>query len=127
MYRDLLLYGSGLDILCFVMFFLALSALIVYLFQHFTQWQRNRMAPRLSVGADVVSKRSDRFIPTDDAPPNGDYFVTFEMEGGDRMELNVSGSEYGVLVEGDTGSLTFQGTRYLGFERMLTGGDNEIF
>lgn len=115
MYRDLLLYGSGLDILCFVVFFLALSALVVYLFQHFTQWQRDRMAPRLSVGADVVSKRSDRFIPTDDAPPNGDYFVTFEMEGGDRMELKLPGRDFWRIAEGDFGKLTFQGSRYIAF------------
>jgi hypothetical protein len=35
------------------------------------------------------------------------------------MELQVDGSEYGMLVEGDQGRLTFQGTRYLGFERRL--------
>ena len=45
------------------------------------------------------------------------YYVTFEVESGDRMELSVSGSEYGMLAEGDTGTLKFQGTRYLGFER----------
>ena len=33
------------------------------------------------------------------------------------MELSVSGSEYGMLVEGDRGGLSFQGTRYLSFER----------
>ena len=27
------------------------------------------------------------------------------------------GSDYGMLVEGDIGKLSFQGTRYLGFER----------
>jgi len=36
----------------------------------------------------------------------------------DRIELCVSGTEYGMLVEGDTGRLTFQGTRYLSFERI---------
>ena len=45
------------------------------------------------------------------------YYVTFEVESGDRMELTVSGSDYGMLVEGDIGKLSFQGTRYLGFER----------
>ena len=45
------------------------------------------------------------------------HYVTFQVESGDRMELNVTGSEYGLLVEGDQGRLTFQGTRYLGFER----------
>lgn len=33
------------------------------------------------------------------------------------MEFAVSGNEYGMLVEGDKGSLTFQGTRYLSFLR----------
>ena len=34
------------------------------------------------------------------------------------MELRMNGYEYGMLVEGDKGKLTFQGTRYLGFERV---------
>ena len=46
------------------------------------------------------------------------YYVTFQVESGDRIELCVSGTEYGMLVEGDTGRLTFQGTRYLSFERI---------
>ena len=29
------------------------------------------------------------------------------------MELEVDGSDYGMLVEGDIGKLMFQGTRYL--------------
>lgn len=45
------------------------------------------------------------------------YYVTFQVESGDRMELHVAGTEYGLLIEGDSGKLTFQGTRYLGFER----------
>lgn len=45
------------------------------------------------------------------------YYVTFQVESGDRMELSVNGSEYGMLAEGDEGKLSFQGTRYLGFER----------
>ena len=48
---------------------------------------------------------------------NTTYYVTFQVESGDRMEFCVSGTEYGMLVEGDTGRLTFQGTRYLAFER----------
>ena len=44
-------------------------------------------------------------------------YVTFQVESGDRMELAVSGREYGMLAEGDIGKLTFQGTRYLAFKR----------
>ena len=39
---------------------------------------------------------------------------------GDRLELRLPGREYGLLTEGDTGLLTFQGTRYLSFERQGT-------
>ena len=43
--------------------------------------------------------------------------MTFQVESGDRMELSMTGTEYGMLAEGDRGKLSFQGTRYLGFER----------
>lgn len=33
------------------------------------------------------------------------------------MEFKVSGSEYGVLAEGDFEKLSFQGSRYLNFVR----------
>lgn len=33
------------------------------------------------------------------------------------MEFEVDGSDYGLLMQGDIGKLSFQGTRYLGFER----------
>lgn len=46
-----------------------------------------------------------------------DYYVTFTVEGGERLVLEVNRHEYGYLVVNDEGKLTFQGTRYLGFER----------
>lgn len=45
------------------------------------------------------------------------YYVTFEFESGDRLEFHISGKEYGLLSESDTGILSFQGSRYLGFQR----------
>ena len=45
------------------------------------------------------------------------YYVTFQVESGDRMEFHVTGQQFGLLLEGDQGNLSFQGTRYLGFER----------
>jgi len=114
MYHDIMLYGSGMDILCLIVLFLALSALIVCVFQRFTQWQRDRMAPRLSVGADVVSKRTDTYYD-DDMPRTADGFVTFEMESGDRMELRLPRHDFGRIAEGDFGRLTFQGSRFIAF------------
>ena len=45
------------------------------------------------------------------------YYATFQFENGDRMELKVKGPEYGMLVENDRGTLTYQGSRFLSFER----------
>ncbi|MNW05274.1 hypothetical protein D3C71_2014970 [compost metagenome] len=45
------------------------------------------------------------------------YYLTFEVESGDRLEFRVSGEEFGQSAEGDEGKLTLQGSRYLGFER----------
>jgi hypothetical protein len=45
------------------------------------------------------------------------YYITFEVESGDRLEFQVRDNEYGILVEDDMGKLKFQGRRYLGFER----------
>lgn len=86
--------------------------------------KQNRKAPQLTVEAKVVAKRMN---VTHGHHRTGDstmhmssstwYYVTFEVESGDRLELTVDGTEYGLLVEGDSGRLTFKGTRFIGFER----------
>ena len=75
---------------------------------------RNNRQPKLQVSATVVTKRTSNHTKATDRH----YFVTFQVESGDRIELEMDGSEYGMLAEGDFGKLLFQGTRYLGFERM---------
>ena len=45
------------------------------------------------------------------------YYVTFEFSNGERIELKLSGREYGLLAEGDRGILSFQGSRFISFER----------
>lgn len=86
------------------------------------EWHHNENSPRLTVDAKIVGKRSDyrrRRNSTGHRSSRTWYYVTFEVASGDRMELPVEGREYGLLVEGDKGKLTFQGTRYLGFERTI--------
>jgi len=70
-------------------------------------------SPRLTTLARVVTKRTE--VWGDHASTT--YYVTFEVDSGDRMELKVSGEEFGMLVEGDSGTLAFQGSRYYGFLR----------
>lgn len=105
----------------FTMVFVLVFGTIVYtIFKGIKQEHKNNNSPRLTVEAKVVSKRTNyRRSSGHHGTGMGHttYYVTFEVQSGDRMELNVTGQEYGLLVEGDFGELTFQGTRYLGFQR----------
>lgn len=118
---DRFLWGGGFDAIFFLVFALILVTIVVILIRGIGQWHKNNNSPRLTVAAKVVSKRTEvtthRNQTTHTHHHSTWYYVTFEVESGDRMEFSVSGSEYGLLVEGDFGHLRFQGTRYLGFER----------
>ena len=101
-------------------FVIVIGTFVVMAVRGVGTWSKNNASPRLTVSAQVVTKRTqvshhhhqDSMSHTSTA-----YYATFQVESGDRMEFSVSGAEYGMLAEGDQGSLTFQGTRYLGFER----------
>lgn len=45
------------------------------------------------------------------------YYVAFEFEGGEREEFRTSGHEYGLMAEGDEGTLVTQGTEIRAFDR----------
>lgn len=81
------------------------------------QWNKNNNSPKLSVPAQVVTKRSKTSGGAGDSSASTSYYVTFQFDSGDRLELKLSGREYGMLAEDDLGVLTFQGTRYHSFER----------
>ena len=110
-----------------VMFTLVPLAMLLIIglgiFRSLKEWRRNENSPRLTVEAKIVGKRNEfrRTMSNKSSVyrhSRTNYYVTFEVASGDRMELELQGNEYGLLVEGDKGKLTFQGTRYLGFERM---------
>jgi len=109
-----------------IIFVVILTSIIVNAVKGGIQWNKNNHSPQLSVEAKVVAKR---MAVSHHAHHHGDdmamhhsaysstYYATFEVQSGDRMEFRVPDREYGLLVEGDIGTLSFQGTRYLGFER----------
>ena len=113
----------------FQLVFVCVCAVILFLIvKNISTWNKNNHSPRLTVPATVVTKRTQvtQQQHANAGDPTGahgfstttstSYYVTFQVESGDRMELRVSKSEYGLLAEGDQGNLSFQGTRYLGFE-----------
>lgn len=120
----------GFESIFFVMF-TAVFAFVIGTFiftavKGISQWNKNNNSPRLTVPVSVVSKRTDvsRHRSTGAGGHHYHhthtyYYVTFQVaESGDRFELQVDGGEYGMLAQGDVGNLTFQGTRYLSFERL---------
>ena len=100
-----------------VIFVAVVGMLVVTAVRGAAAWSKNNDSPRLTVSARVVSKRTRVSGGSGDLMASTSYYATFQVESGDRMEFAVSGPEYGLLAEGDQGSLTFQGTRYLSFER----------
>ncbi len=118
-------FGVGFamfEVMFTIVFIMVLGVFTVTIVGGIKQWNKNNHSPRLTVPATVVSKRNhvSRHHHAGDhhhSHTSTSYYVTFQFGSGDRMEFHVSGGEYGLLVEGDHGNLSFQGTRYLGFER----------
>lgn len=105
------------------MAFVAILGMILVTFvRELSQRNRNNHSPPADGGGhsggqapELSSHRSGGELHTTTSTR---YFATFQVESGDRMELQMNGQDYGMLVEGDRGRLTFQGTRYLDFQRM---------
>lgn len=112
--------------LVFTVGFVLIAAMVVVtLARSFREWNHNNQSPVLEVEAGVVSRRTDvshnmHHTGNDMAihsSTSTTYYVTFQVHSGDRMEFRVSGQQYGLIAEGDFGTLTFQGSRFLKFER----------
>ena len=122
-----MVYGFGFvlfRIMFTLAFVLVIGMFLVFAVKGIAQWNQNNHSPRLTVPAVIVAKRTNVTRHHHSGAgghhhhhTSTSYYVTFQFGGGDRMELLVSGSEYGMLIEGDQGDLSFQGTRYLSFVR----------
>lgn len=119
--------GLGLFQILFAVVFVGI--LFVFMFnagKSLMEWGKNNRSPRLTVAARVVAKRENVSVHHHHGSGAGHttrsttYYATFEFDGGDRSELRLSGQEYGLLAEGDAGLLTFQGTRFVDFQRQGT-------
>jgi hypothetical protein len=80
-------------------------------------WMSNNASPILTVPAKVIGKRTETSGGSNESHVSTYYSITFQLENGERREFHVTGHEYGLLIETDSGLLTYQGTRYHGFKR----------
>lgn len=117
---------SIVPVIVVIGFVFVFGTIIVRSVQGAKQWQRNNESPVLTVDATVVTKRTNtsshhHHTGTDNMhhhmSSSTTYYATFEVPSGDRIEFKIRDTEYGMLAEEDIGKLTFQGSRYLGFER----------
>lgn len=113
------------EIMFFLVFAMVFGVFLMTAVRGFTQWNKNNHSPRLTVEATVVAKRGNTTRHHHNGASghhyhtyNNTYYATFQFDSGDRVELQMPGNEFGLIVEGDKGKLTFQGTRFLGFERI---------
>ena len=123
MYNDFNSFGtfSGMFSLVFILIF---GMIIFSIIKGISEWSSNNKQPIIPVDSTVAAKRisvshhnhntGDNMMHTSTSTT---YYVTFEFENGERLELKVSGKEYGLISEGDKGILSFQGTRFISFER----------
>ena len=120
------MFFGAFEVMFFLVFALVFCCIAVTLIRGLREWNRNNHAPRLTVPATIVAKRANvsRHHHRNaggvghHTSTSTTYYVTFQVESGDRMELSMAGHQYGLLIEGDRGQLTFQGTRFLDFQRM---------
>lgn len=106
-----------------IVFLLIAGTVIVSIVRNVRQSAKNDQQPVLTTPATVVTKRALNAPDRSHERMNNTnrnfstFFATFQVASGDRMEFQVASDEYGLLAEGDEGQLTFQGTRYKGFQR----------
>jgi hypothetical protein len=106
-------FFGAFPILFFAVFALVFIIIVGSIVQNFKQKHKDDKSPRITGEATVVTKRTH--VWGDHS--HTDYYATFQFESGDRLELEVPHTHFGYLVEGDKGKLTFQGTRFLEFQR----------
>jgi hypothetical protein len=102
-----------------------LSVLGVFIFvgiKGLREWMHNNRQQVFSDPVMVVDKRTHvwggHHTGTHHTGSSTSYYITFEFENGDRQEFMVPGRVYGQTASGDTGTLTWQGTRFHDFQRV---------
>lgn len=104
-------------VLFFLTFIATIGLIIFMIVRTVSEQKKNDSQPKLTVPATVLSKRTDLYRRRNMGIGSTVYFVTFQVQSGDRIELHLSGRDFGLLQEGDRGSLTFRGREFLGFTR----------
>ena len=91
-----------------MVFFIVFGTIAFVILNGIKQWVKNNNSPELTVPAKIVTKRTDTRGGSGNSSAHTSYYVTFEVQSGDRLELKLDGRSYGQLAEHDFGILRFQ-------------------
>jgi Protein of unknown function (DUF2500) len=119
-------FDSNLDafkIIAFVfpiLFIFVFAGIFLTLLKVLKQWNFNNKQPKITVSAKlrtkatkVIEQKRNQYI----MPSPTSYLLTFEVVSGESIELSVDGLTYGKFNENEIGILTYQGNRFIHFER----------
>ena len=105
----LTVFGSG-------MLFLLGMTLLAVLVRRNGKWLNKENNTREMTPAAVIAKREHIGRDVENQPYT-QYYITFQLASGERIELRASGETYGMTVEGDMGLLAWQGKELMSFDR----------
>lgn len=90
-------------------FLITITFTIVFLFLK-DRWDNiiNNFMKEITLPTKIVSKKIDA----------ENYYMTFQLEDGRKLELLVDSYFYNYYSEGEKGMLTHRGTRFINFERV---------
>ena len=117
------MFDSGFDLL-FMICWIFIAVCIVFVIATRVQaWSRNNSLPVNEAAAVVTHRRTQKFINLVNANIYGhnttshSYYITFLTKDGKQIEFKVTNKDYHSTAEGEKGILTFQGTRYISFQK----------
>ncbi|MEC0226591.1 DUF2500 domain-containing protein [Paenibacillus alba] len=112
--------GSNIFFTVFILIFvLVIGGFIFIIIKSLSTWVSNNASPLQSRTCKVVAKRMQVSGGSGDSTSSTSYYATFEFEDRSRLELYIGRQQFGYIVEGDLGTLSYQGTRYKAFSRLL--------
>ena len=111
--------ASAFPIFFGIIFIAIISIIILTIVSNIKQYAANKSKPVETLPARIIAKRPHTWGGTGDTSAHTSYYMTFEIENGERLEMPVNDHLYGMNVEGDTGMLTHQGTQMISFQREI--------
>jgi len=82
------------------------------------RWRESNKAIRHEPATLITKRATTNGFPAGvEQTVSKQYFATFELRSGRRLEFTIGSREFGLFAEGDAGTLSRRGRRFLGFDR----------